>query len=426
MNSVLLILTYVLFLLPKINLVAVGNFNAGLRVDDVIIALAAAVLVGARFSGGPLVIRFSRAERWFWLFCAACLVSSVVNSLVFGRGSILFPLRFLEYFVFFYIGWSLSALGRDTAWKLLMTVFWANVAVAAVQLTGLIGGFTVRGYTANVSERVVGLTSGPWELGVLLNLATCVVLAQRTSVMKKALVFSIATLLILANGSRMSLLAQVAVLCASILFSGGVVKSLKAALFAAPAIALVAVLFAGSGVATRSASLASSENVSLLVDSFNHVKASERAPSWDELGVLSRDDGVDASWSMRGPKWIYSVKMWALSPMNMVVGVGPGTFGNALDGGWLRLLTETGIVGISFFILFMLSIFKVGGAMRLAVVAISVNMLFIDIYMAYKVMSVFLFLCGFLFARGALQSSSVMVKSRPGVSSVAPNMEFYK
>jgi hypothetical protein len=426
MNAILLILVYVLFLLPKINLVSVGNFNAGLRVDDVVIAAAAAILVGRKVLQEGAFISLSRAERWFWLFCVACLVSAVWNAVAFNRGSVLFPLRFAEYFVFFYIGWSLASKQRDVASRLLMTVFWANVAIAALQLTGFIGGFTVRGYTADVSERVVGLTSGPWELGVLLNLVTCMVLAHKGSLPKKVMVFSIATFFILANGSRMSLLAQVAILGASIIFSGGVVKSLKAALFAAPAVALVAVLFAGSGVATRSASLSSMDNVSLLVDAFAHVQATERAPSWEDLGVLSRDDGVDASWSMRGPKWIYSVKMWALNPANVTVGVGPGTFGNALDGGWLRLLTETGLLGLSFFLLFMNSVFRQGGALRLAVVAISVNMFFIDIYMAYKVMSVFLFFCGFWLARnarlatrvGGLPTSAFPASAMPPVSEV--------
>lgn len=401
MNAILLILVYILFLLPKINLVSVGNFNAGLRVDDVVIAAAAAILIGRKVLQDGALISLSRAERWFWLFFATCLLSAVWNAFAFGRGSILFPLRFAEYFVFFYIGWSLASAKRDVAHRLLMTVFWANVAVASLQLAGLVGGFTVRGYTANVAERVVGLTSGPWELGVVLNLVTCMVLSQKASVLKKVLVFSVATFFILANGSRMSLVAQVAILGASIVFSGGLVKSLKAGLFAAPAIALVAVLFAGSGVATRSASLSSMDNVSLLVASFGNVQATEKAPAWDELGVLSRDEGVDASWSMRGPKWVYSVKMWMLNPVNTVFGVGPGTFGNALDGGWLRLLTEAGIAGLAAFLLFMKTVFGQGGALRLAVVAISVNMFFIDIYMAYKVMSIFLFLCGFYIARRA-------------------------
>lgn len=415
MNSVLLLLTYVLFLLPKINLVAVGNFNAGLRVDDVIIALAAAILIGSKVLSGGGVLRLSRAERWFWLFFAMCFVSAVWNTVAFGRASILFPLRFAEYFVFFYMGWSLASAKQDIANRLLMTVFWANVVIASLQLTGLVGGFTVRGYTANVAERVVGLTSGPWELGVLLNLVTCMVLSQKASVLKKVLVFSVATCFILANGSRMSLVAQVAILGASIVFSGGLVKSLKAGLFAAPAIALVAVLFAGSGVATRSASLSSMDNVSLLVESFGHVQATEKAPAWDELGVLSRSDGVDASWSMRGPKWIYSVKMWMLNPVNTVLGVGPGTFGNALDGGWLRLLTETGVAGLAAFLFFMRTVFGQGGALRLAVVAIAVNMFFIDIYMAYKVMSIFLFLCGFYIARG--------FASKVGVTQVVPDQK---
>ncbi|MDZ1191838.1 hypothetical protein M2U12_28390, partial [Klebsiella pneumoniae] len=63
-----------------------------------------------------------------------------------------------------------------------------------------------------MSERVIGLTSGPWELGVILNFITCYFLAEEKSEFKKYIIFGVATLIIMMTGSRMSLLAQIVIL----------------------------------------------------------------------------------------------------------------------------------------------------------------------------------------------------------------------
>ncbi|MFT4248558.1 MAG: hypothetical protein QM581_11125 [Pseudomonas sp.] len=397
MNKILLIFSiYLLFLLPKINLISVGNFSAGLRVDDLVIATIASVLVwrGAiKARLGPTL--WAREERWFWTFFFVCLFSALYNTVVFDRSSLLFPLRFAEYFVFYYMGLALFSSGQKKIDKLVSVVFWANSAVAGLQILHVIGGFTVNGYRPDVSDRVIGLTSGPWELGVVLNIISCYFLARSDcSKTKKTIVFLISTLLILANGSRMSLMAQFAIILMVFVFSGGVVRALKGAIAAVPLLLAVAVILGSTTVADRSANLFSYENISSMQSSFASFRVTEEAPSWRELDRPTDSGDLDESWSIRVPKWIYAAKMWALNPGNMLWGVGPGTFGNALDGGWLRLLSETGILGVLFFILMIKTIYGYGGGVRLMVVALSINLFFIDIYMAYKVMSILFFMLG--------------------------------
>lgn len=106
-------------------------------------------------------------------------------------------------------------------------------------------------------------------------------------------------------------------------------------------------------------------------------------------------DEVDASWSMRGIKWIYAVKLYLSHPMYWMIGVGAGSFGNALDGGWLRITTETGIIGLLLFVMFLMRVKRLSPTMSLCVIAFCINMLMIDIYMSYKVMSMMLLLAGY-------------------------------
>lgn len=393
MTPTALLLT-ILFCLPKINLISVGNFNAGIRADDALIAIFAMFYLFNKAQ--EKVVRISKVERSFFWLAIALSFSSLINAFGYGRGSLLFPARMVEYFLFFYLGW--RALKSETQLRrVVMTTFWLQSVVGIMQLGGIMGGWTVYGYRFDVSERIIGLTGGPWELGIVLNFCSAYVLIMERKPVLKYLVFGLAFALILANGSRMSLLAQLAVLVGSMLISGQLIAALKRLAVIVVIAVVGALAFEGSSVAERSEGLSGEGNVRLFQQAIRSVEATEDAPNWGDLGVLSYGSGVDMSWSMRGNKWVYAAKMWLLNPGNTLWGVGMGTFGNALDGGWLRLLSETGVIGLVLFLLMLRRIQELHPVAWLIVVALAVNMLFIDIHMAYKAMSMlFAFAGGYL------------------------------
>ncbi|MEN0615476.1 hypothetical protein [Klebsiella indica] len=394
MASIVLFFVYVMFFIPKMDLISLGGgFNAGLRIDDLIICFLFVLFF--LYAAQNKKTKLSRTELYFILFLFVTFISSLFSSVQYGRGTILFPIRFFEYFTFFYMGFFLYKGGANIK-KMLLLLLIANSAVAILQHFGIVGGFNVRGYQSNMSERVIGLTSGPWELGVILNFITCFFLAEDKKETKKYIIFGVATLIIMMTGSRMSLLAQVAILVWYMKLSASVVTIIKRCLVIIPLLAMVYFFFSDSTVATRSDSLMNSDNIEQLLDSYSSVRITESVPSWDELGVLSGGgDDVDASWSMRGIKWIYALKLYLSHPIYWMIGVGAGSFGNALDGGWLRITTETGIIGLSLFVLFLMRIKKLSPTMSLCVLAFCINMLMIDIYMSYKVMSMMLLLAGY-------------------------------
>lgn len=408
MRYFIYIIVLALFTLPKINLIDVGGFNAGIRIDDGLILLMAALIFGTRLiKNTPTPI--SNIEKKFFIFLLIITAGTLISTLGFNRGTILFPIRFAEYFIFFYLGRVFFS-ARLSIKSLMTTVFLVNVIIAILQFTHVIGGFTVRGYTPDVSERVIGITSGPWELGVILNFVCCYFLVNEKSNLKKYAILIIATAVILLNGSRMSLVAQAVIILAYFVSASSLVSVLKKSLFLIPIILLAVLVFEGSEVSNRSESLASWDNVESLASSYSNVQLQNEIPSWDELGVLKGGD-LDTSWSMRGIKWIYAIKLFLSSPLFMLIGVGSGAFGNALDGGWLRIVTEWGVVGSAAFVIFLLMLKNLNATMRLMMIAFAVNMLMIDIYMAYKVMSFILFCAGYYYKEQARRPKTVSVTS---------------
>ena len=99
------------------------------------------------------------------------------------------------------------------------------------------------------------------------------------------------------------------------------------------------------------------------------------------------------SWLLRATKWMYAYKTWVTTPEAWVIGLGPGMWGPSLDGGWLRLLTETGVLGVLAFVLFFNTLCSTPllKAVRLCVF---LNMAFIDIYISYKTMSLVFLIAG--------------------------------
>ena len=157
---------------------------------------------------------------------------------------------------------------------------------------------------------------------------------------------------------------------------------------------LVAILAAVPNTITaRSADLFTIQNVDMIRDVYNSIPVDRQFSDVSEGGAQEDSpEGVDLSWYERGYKWTLVTKtMLAQSWFIWILGVGPGGIGIALDGGWLRILVETGIVGTAAFLFLLRKISQLSAACSMAVLGLALNMFMIDSHLAYKVMA-FLFL----------------------------------
>jgi hypothetical protein len=147
-------------------------------------------------------------------------------------------------------------------------------------------------------------------------------------------------------------------------------------------------------VVKRSENVMSSNNVEIFTYTYKRTIVKPDFTGFPEFDVY---DNADLSWLMRVTKWTYSLKLWLNSPTALFLGVGPGTWGIALDGGILRLITETGLIGTLLFGLFLKKCTSVNYCVKAVIIALIINMVMIDIHIAYKSMALIFMIVGYFF-----------------------------
>jgi hypothetical protein len=379
----------------KLNLISFGGQTAGLRLDDLVVLLLAALLaIGIAFSFRTAI---TRVELYVVRLLALFLLSNLLNQLIFQSSNPLYSFRFAEYFLFFYLGAYYGI--RYRLRPVLSWILWVNGVVMVLQYMGLIGGFVPGGFTATTS-RVIGLTGGPWEIGTIINICFAYLIndkEKKSSLSFVFLLFFTTLVLVLLTGARMPLLAHVAILFIYFFRRSKRPFLAVVAMVAPIALLLAAVALIPNPVRERSGQLFSIENLQVLEKTYNNIQPTHEPIAFSDEDADKTDDSTDASWVIRTMKWAYVLKLWQETPMAWFIGLGPGTCGPALDGGWLRLIVESGAIGLFFFLTLLRKIATCGQAMQGVVLALSINMIMIDAHLAYKAMSLFFLCAGYAF-----------------------------
>jgi hypothetical protein len=408
-GQILVLIGVLLLFLPKLNLIELqAEGGAGLRIDDVLL-LSCFMFFACILLYYYSAIRLRRIELAFagWMF--ALLISNVLNVTFHGRSSYLYSLRFIEYFLFFYFGYYFAQ--RYELRTLAKATLWINGTIMVLQMFHIVGGFASAGYYPRIG-RPIGLTGGPWEIGVLINFCLVILLFDG-NVSKKAAVqaFLITTALLLLTASRMAMLAQLAILIAFYRHQGHNVLSVLWKSGMAVAILAAVVWFIPNPVQERSQKLFDVENLHYLQQMYERTPDN---PSLDEFYDFEIQDDSDMSWVMRVSKWCVAVKLWMRDSTSPIFGVGPGGIGVALDGGWLRIVIENGILGLITLLLLARSIWCISPTLRIMLLTIAINMLMIDIYLAYKVMAFLFFTAGYFIFRNESASRRVVPPDHTG------------
>ena len=199
-SFLLLILVTTVLIVPKVNLISFGPYEgAGLRVEDLLIFLFLGML-------GPIWVWYARkatrVEAAFFLFIAVSLISLLAN-IAFDRGSILFPLRLLEYWALFYAGVLATRFGIGE--KVLNLLLLLNCIAIGLQYFHVIGGWS-NGTFFPVLTRPTGLTNGAYEAPFVVGLIS-VFLIKRLVGWRLYGSMILAASAILMTGARIVLLA---------------------------------------------------------------------------------------------------------------------------------------------------------------------------------------------------------------------------
>ena len=410
-----LLLCLPLLFLPKINLLSVGGESAGLRYDDLVLLIVGALILCSQLFSRNKIYKI---EGWILLITAFSFVSFLTNrilvsfDMLYMDAKIFYTVRLLEYFMFFYVG---AIATRFLKGEVVVQIFliW-NLFLMTFQKLGWIGAITVLGYDSDVTSRVQGIASFPSEMGLLLNLIFCYLVFDQNpsrwiqifpskviqAFLRKSYIywmFALFSVFVVFTGNRVSIVALLICFLARLKqqYRFRSLGSLLSLLVIIPAL-----LFGVWGLVTktraiyeRSSGLFSLNNLNVAQTIWERIDL-KKDPVGNEV-VNSRD--YDTSWWMRIHKWVHATKAFFLNPMVYLQGLGPGFAWAALDGGLLRIFLENGIIGSLLFWKFFSSIYKINPQTKWMTIALLLNMVFFDAYLAYKTMSFFLFTSGYAF-----------------------------
>lgn len=408
-----------LLFLPKINLLSLGGREtAGIRVDDLVLFCFAFLFFWSRLSLRRETLNLEKAMGAIVVLSLASFVLNrlfVTLDLLQVDASVLYAFRPLEYFLFFYVGWIASRYCSLT--PMIYAYFYLNAVLIFLQKFGVVGGFTNRGYLPDVTDRPPGLASFPSEMGVLLNMMFCyIVYRQDGSQTRKIpfvpkalfklgvnlryfLFFLFVGVLIVITGSRIAILAHLVSFAPFLIDrvrSGSFVRNVG---IGCAMLLSVALMFYSmdkiTGLVARSSGLFSWNNVDLINDVWKNIDVSY-VPTGHEIVERAEQD---ESWWIRIHKWMYALKIYLSHPECYLQGVGPGFGTAALDGGLLRILVELGLLGVAFFGRFFRLIAGQSQALFWSIVCFMINMIFFDVYLAYKSMTLLLLMAGFADAK---------------------------
>jgi hypothetical protein len=409
----LLILVTLVLVIPKINLVSFGPYEgAGLRIEDFLILTFFVLL-------GPIWFWYARAatrtEVAFFLFFTVSVVSLLAN-LAFDRGSILYALRIVEYWALFYAGVLASRFG--IANKVLGWLLVLNCIAVGLQYFHLIGGWSNGVFVENLT-RPTGLTNGAYEAPFVVGLISVFLIRQLAGWWLYGSIM-LATSAILMTGARIVIFGYLIAVLLSFLPKRrySMFRRRRRVLAPLSALAIVTVisLFAAPQVFERFGGLANFKLISMEVAEIYLRAGGERngasGEDFKRTQLTLRTQGVksyiedelslsaDLSLLVRTNKWFWGIKSFFNQNVLMYfVGVGPGTMGNALDGGFLRILIETGVLGTLAFVYFLYCVVRIDRERLLPVVIFFILCnLVIDYYLASKPMMTLLFIIGIALA----------------------------
>ena len=377
-----------------------GIKEAGARVDDILIILALLILAIRR---DLFRIKTSAPFKYYLAFVSAGLVSAVWNGAV-GRVnlvySLLFVLRLVEYMVFYFLGFRIAKCGFRLSRPLTAYVV-ALAVVIPLQMMGVVpipGAFT--------SGRASGNTNGPYELAVVSAFLLCYLGYQYGERLKGALsvafivltasrITGLATLIsvskaCLRGSKRRTWSVIVITMVTGIAVILGGVWLWTAVSHAGPEIAESSTITSRLSTVNLNGLGAAAVTVYKLVPTYNTSDDYIRGQFLGATGDSDQFSEEDVSSLIRVFRWTSLIRSTLAHVDSCIIGLGPSFGSAAVDGYYVRLFIETGIVGLLLFLRFAKALVSIRTDallyFREYVLILLITACFIDIFTSYKAM----------------------------------------
>lgn len=375
---VYLVLFALYVLAPKIDLYAIGS--AAIRAEDLINAVAFLIYVisARRRFAMPGYVRF------YLIFIGFGLISAVINLAQGGLVGLVYGIRLAQYMTWFFILYEAAPRLSVRALR------WTCLIICGVFVVwgfGEYAGVIPRiGKFAGATQRLTINTSGPFETSAVLAMLAYAAPAFWLTPFMIVLIF----------------LTQARITLLGILISFAAARPGRT----------MALGFAGALAATVAAQplytaisksrLASSETplamVGLLSYTWKRVPEVPRPAYYRERFLQGSqiyrympNTRGDLSFKFRAVRWPIIIKSTVARKLQLLVGWGPGAWSNAVDGYYVRVFGETGMIGIALFagwIVAALRTLRQRSIGKFSLVMLAVAAFFIDIFASSKVMPI--------------------------------------
>ncbi len=303
-----------------------------------------------------------RIDKAFFYLASWYFIRSVISSFEIGAESVLYGIKLYEYLVIF------TAIGLQNQVnknKLLLIIIISTIFWSSLELFG---------YSLNIGwgDRLSAQYGGPYELGAI---AIIGVILLRESKYRL-----ISLLILLLSGAKSSLLS---------LISSIIIYKKKYAILGISLI-IIGGIFFNEQFRGREFIISTTDLVSNnLLKIYNDINITENKLEYDENWSLREIyfKGSDIDLSTGSRVYTYFLIIKSISGFGWIYGNGPGYYSAAVDSSILRLLGETGLMGLILFALFIRKIFRGIGDYWLTL-AVILNMLFVDIFFSARFLCV--------------------------------------
>lgn len=316
---------------PKFNLINIGGLEQGIRLDDILFLIfflsclikrkKLRILGGSH--GLTLII---------FMFLSSCLAFVLLNN--FSFITFIFDFRWLQYFLFVYVFKDVFQKSSISVFKLTL---WLQVFISTFQV-----------YFLNL-YRSQGSFNGPWELASVALLLGLFIYFNEN---KKR--YLLLTLVIISQSSSRITLIAILVIAGILLFRYLKDKKLIYSVSVFLILSYMVFLFTPKLLSTYSLDFL--YNFDVIFNLINEIK--DEVASSIEYGNESSSlfknfkDSLDGSLSMRFDMWLnLFFKYMSYQPrlIGILFGISPGQIGIIIDGLYVRLFFEFGLIGTYLF-----------------------------------------------------------------------------
>lgn len=426
----ILICSFLIF--PKINIISIPGSRTGIRLEDICILIYCIYFYYRHIIKGIKInSKLKKIINSFGICFIVFLISTILG-IVRGNThfflSFLHLFRYLEYFILFFAGYDYIKISKNKndIFLILDLILIFHGIYMFLECLNIVEDI---GYLINRpgSDRIYTTFSGPYEFSAYLTLLLPLYLYKTLKEKKWLNVLYILIIFVgvLLSQSRISLLACLTVLALMYLFLYKSPNKKKITITGIILVTICGIMLLNTSIVTRFKLI----DINSSITTFKLAWENTDYDYYKETGNINYSDEVlsstkDMSYALRVSKWATLLKEAVKTPL---FGLGPSIVGEAIDGNYVRLLVETGIIGLISWISLIIIILKEAVKFKenklsylifYGTISLSIIAIFIDIFVSSKIIMLLWFLIGIMYAHSEKNVKKEKIKIVHFVSGV--------